>query len=140
MLRNHFDFFFIFPLFVVYSSIFPCQITFGLIIEISSNIQVEPLARVAVPLYYIVRVSPSCPASLTANFWFRSVGLPTLSKTIKSRLNALGARHLPFSLSLILPGRRRTLNTRTRAAGVARRVLRRATRSAVSLQLRAILV
>ncbi len=48
---------------------------------------------------------------------FRSVGLPTLSKTIKSKVNALALSARLFLLSLILPGRRRTPNLQTLPCG-----------------------
>ncbi len=63
--------------------------------------------------------------------------LPTLSKKTIKKQAKMHSRcsALPFSLSLILPGHRRTLNLRRAhcLAGVARRVCDRATRSAVSL-------
>ncbi len=56
---------------------------------------------------------------------FRSVGLPTLSKTIKKqRLNARGAR--PCLFFVFICSRRRTLNLQTHClTGVARRGVRR---------------
>lgn len=82
--------------------------------------------------------------SLTPGLWtvpFRRFA-DLIKDNQKARLNALTCvRPCLFLLSLILPGRRRTLYLQTHClAGVARRGVRRATRSAMNLLLPAIIM
>lgn len=82
-------------------------------------------------------------ASLTAGLWTLSPSVcrPYQRQSKSKAKYTRGARPCLFLLSLILPGRRRTLYLQThRLAGVARRGVRRATRSAMGLQLRAIIM
>ena len=79
----------------------------------------------------------------TAGLWtVHSVGLRPYQRQSKSKAKCTrGARPCLFLLSLIFQVCRRTLNLQTHClAGVARRGVRRATRSAVSLLLPAIIM
>lgn len=81
--------------------------------------------------------------SLTTGLWTfpPSVCRPYQRQSKSKAKCTRGARPCLFLLSLILPGRRRTINLQTHClAGVARRGVRRATRSAMGLQLRAIIM
>jgi hypothetical protein len=81
--------------------------------------------------------------SLTTGLWTfpPSVCRPYQRQSKSKAKCTRGARPCLFLLSLILPGRRRTLNLQTHClAGVARGGVRRATRSAVGLLLPAIIM
>ena len=98
------------------------------------------------PLYHIVRILPiffnrSRPVD-HGPLDVPAVGCRPYQRQSKSKAKCTrGARPCLFLLSLILPGRRRTLNLQTHClAGVARRGVRRATRSAMGLLLPAIIM